>query len=241
MTEAEAVECEAAWEAHEWSEDSWRPMVEDAWPRFSELEYIWGDARLWPSLTHRKCRLLAAACCRRIWRHIPAGESRRVVEAMERTEDEESAEWGILRRFYESPIGSTRAGKEALSAVAACCAETHIELTAIVARHCLLATRVSGEGRNAWNEEKRAQCDLLRDILCNPFRPVTFDPAWRTDTAVLLARRMYEMQDFGAMPILADALQDAGCDNEDALNHCRDAGVTHVRGCWAADLVLGKA
>jgi hypothetical protein len=43
------------------------------------------------------------------------------------------------------------------------------------------------------------------------------------------------------MPILADALQDAGCDNEDILNHCRDANVTHVRGCWVVDLVLGKS
>jgi hypothetical protein len=51
---------------------------------------------------------------------------------------------------------------------------------------------------------------------------------------------MYESRDFGAMPILADALQDAGCDSADVLDHCRDAPVTHVRGCWVVDLVLGK-
>ena len=51
---------------------------------------------------------------------------------------------------------------------------------------------------------------------------------------------MYESRDFSAMPILADALQDAGCDNDDILNHLRDATATHVRGCWALDLVLGK-
>jgi hypothetical protein len=82
---------------------------------------------------------------------------------------------------------------------------------------------------------------LLRDIFGNPFRPVTFSPAWRTDTAVSLARGMYESRDFGAMPILADALQDAGCDNDEVLNHCRDAKQVHVRGCWVVDLVLGKA
>jgi ankyrin repeat protein len=70
-------------------------------------------------------------------------------------------------------------------------------------------------------------------------RPVTFAPQWRTDAAVALARQMYESHDFGAMPILADALQDAGCDNADILDHCRSPG-PHVRGCWVVDLVLGK-
>jgi hypothetical protein len=78
----------------------------------------------------------------------------------------------------------------------------------------------------------------LRDIFGNPFRPVDFS-AWRTDTAVALARQMYESRDFGAMPILADALQEAGCDNAAVLNHCRDAPQTHFRGCWVVDGVLG--
>jgi hypothetical protein len=51
---------------------------------------------------------------------------------------------------------------------------------------------------------------------------------------------MYESRDFAAMPILADALQDAGCDSDDLLAHCRDPHATHVRGCWAVDLVLGR-
>jgi hypothetical protein len=50
---------------------------------------------------------------------------------------------------------------------------------------------------------------------------------------------MYESRNFSAMPILADALQDAGCDNDDILSHCRIDG-PHVRGCWVVDLVLGK-
>jgi hypothetical protein len=68
---------------------------------------------------------------------------------------------------------------------------------------------------------------------------VVFSPEWRTDTAVSLAQQMYDARDFTAMPILADALQDAGCDNDDILNHCRRPGV-HVRGSWLVDLVLGK-
>ncbi|WP_439623610.1 hypothetical protein [Gemmata sp.] len=80
----------------------------------------------------------------------------------------------------------------------------------------------------------------LRDIFGNPFRPVTSDPEWRTSTVMALAQQMYESRDFGAMPILADALQDVGCDSDDILTHCRDPHQVHVRGCWVVDLVLGK-
>ena len=81
---------------------------------------------------------------------------------------------------------------------------------------------------------------LVHDIFGNPFRKAKYKAAWRTSTALLLATQMYDSREFSAMPILADALQDAGCDNEDVLNHCRDAGATHVRGCWVVDMVLGK-
>jgi hypothetical protein len=85
------------------------------------------------------------------------------------------------------------------------------------------------------------QCLFLRDLFRNPFRPAAFSSQWRTDTAVSLARTMYDARDFSAMPILADALQDAGCDNDDILSHCRDTSLTHVRGCGVVDLVLGKS
>jgi hypothetical protein len=87
--------------------------------------------------------------------------------------------------------------------------------------------------------EHTAQSQLVRDIFGNPFRSVTFSSEWRTITAVALANLMYDARDFSAMPILADALQDAGCEVPDILNHCRSGGV-HVRGCWVVDLVLGK-
>ena len=94
--------------------------------------------------------------------------------------------------------------------------------------------------RSAREAEDRAHADLFRDIIGNPFRPVAFDPAWRTETAVGLAERMYDSRDFSTMPVLADALEDAGCDHPDMLAHCRGGG-PHVRGCWVIDLVLGKA
>ena len=86
-----------------------------------------------------------------------------------------------------------------------------------------------------------AACDLLREVVGNPFRPVAFDPQWRTVTAVAIANLMYDTRDFSPMPILADALQDAGCDDSTVLDHCREPAGVHVRGCWVVDLVLGKA
>lgn len=84
-----------------------------------------------------------------------------------------------------------------------------------------------------------AMLGLVREVAGNPFRPVEFAPEWRTETVRALARRVYEVREFTAMPILADALQDAGCDDEQVLAHCRGDGV-HVRGCWVLDGVLGK-
>ena len=79
---------------------------------------------------------------------------------------------------------------------------------------------------------------LIREILGNPFRLITIDSCWLASTVLALANGIYESRDFSAMPILADALQDAGCDNDDILNHCRDPKQVHVRGagwwiwCW---------
>jgi hypothetical protein len=80
---------------------------------------------------------------------------------------------------------------------------------------------------------------VIREVFCNPFRPVSLDPRWRTSAVLDLARSMYESRDFAAMPILADALEEAGCDDADVLAHCRGDG-PHVRGCWVVDLVLRK-
>jgi hypothetical protein len=81
---------------------------------------------------------------------------------------------------------------------------------------------------------------IFREIFGNPFRPVAFDPSWLTSDVLALARGIYDERAFDRMPILADALQDAGCTNEDVLTHCRGANYLHVRGCWVVDLVLGK-
>lgn len=81
------------------------------------------------------------------------------------------------------------------------------------------------------------QSNRFRDIFGNPFRPVAFDPPWLTSTVLALANGIYSDKAFDCMPILADALQDAGCDNEEVLQHCRGENV-YVRGCWVVDLLL---
>ena len=87
---------------------------------------------------------------------------------------------------------------------------------------------------------KERQCVTLRDVVGNPFRTVAFDPAWRSEAAVALAAVIYAEQAFDRLPVLADALEEAGCDDADVLVHCRRPDAVHVRGCWVIDLVLGK-
>jgi len=89
----------------------------------------------------------------------------------------------------------------------------------------------------AWRGRIRRLACLLRDIFGNPFRPVAFDRAWRSESAVALARTMYESREFSAMPILGDALEEAGCNSPEILGHCCGSTAFHVRGCWVVDLV----
>jgi hypothetical protein len=88
-------------------------------------------------------------------------------------------------------------------------------------------------------EEIAAHVGMLRCLFGNPFRPITIDPSCLTSTVQQLAQAIYDDRAFDRLPILADALEDAGCDNTEILNHCRQPGV-HVRGCWVIDLLLQK-
>jgi hypothetical protein len=85
----------------------------------------------------------------------------------------------------------------------------------------------------------RPQADLVREVIGNPFRPIAFDPRWRTSDVTQLAQAIYDERAFDRMPILADALMDAGCAADDLIGHCRWSG-PHVRGCWVVDLILDK-
>jgi hypothetical protein len=80
---------------------------------------------------------------------------------------------------------------------------------------------------------------MIRCAFGNPYEPLRPDPKWLTDTVVGLAGGMYKSREFGAMPVLADALEEADCENAEVLAHCRGT-VPHARGCWVADALLGK-
>ncbi len=67
-----------------------------------------------------------------------------------------------------------------------------------------------------------------------------FSAAWRTDTAVALARHVYDARDWGAVPVLADALEDAGCDQGELLALMRDPAAVWFRGARVLDELLGK-
>ncbi len=104
----------------------------------------------------------------------------------------------------------------------------------------LLATKSGQDTATDSHAARIGMTSLLRDIFGNPFHPITLDPSWLTSTVVSLARQIYDSRDFTAMPILADALQDAGCDNPQIVEHCQGPG-SHVRGCWVCDLCLNKS
>ena len=81
--------------------------------------------------------------------------------------------------------------------------------------------------------------NAYRELVPNPFLPLTWKPEWFTSMVRAIATTMYDTRDFSTMPIMADALQDAGCEEEQVLTHCR-ANKPHARGCWVVDAILGK-
>jgi hypothetical protein len=188
----------------------------------------------------RQLRLFAVGCCRRVEEKITLPRSAEAISDAELYAD------GRLGRHELSRVREAVLAEQKASENVAGWSIVSVALGAIngydpecwdtYANAQQASLLISDDYPAEW----AAQASLLRCIFGNPFCPVSFSPAWRTDTAVSLARQMYEGRDFSAMPILADALQDAGCDNEDILNHCRGGG-PHVRGCWVVDLVLGKA
>lgn len=99
-----------------------------------------------------------------------------------------------------------------------------------------------GDQDAAWCAERKAQACLVRDVFPNPFRPVSIDPTWQLwngGSVRKMAQAIYEDRAFDGLPVLADALEEAGCDSLDVLSHCREPG-PHVRGCWVVDLLLDQ-
>jgi hypothetical protein len=191
----------------------------------------------------RKRRLFAVACCRRV-ADLLTDWSRRALDTAEAFADGLASDHQLRGASLCNAVGQADRRKQYANVAAAAVCELGGYDYARDAATWTANTRAKNPSKPGKRDKHRklecaAQAELVRDIFGNPFRPVTFSPSWRTDTAVTLARTMYELRDFSAMPILADALQGAGCDSADILNHCRGSG-PHVRGCWVVDLVLGK-
>jgi hypothetical protein len=201
-------------------------------------------------VSDRKLRLFAVACCRRIWHLMSDERIRAAVEVAERysdgvasPEELDAAQTKVRSCYVEyDPWGIEQEVAEAAEWTLWAVAKEGTDVAAAT------AARVPGYDvteKTGWNEARyyaayKGQSDLFRCLLGSlPFRPVTLNPAWRTSNVTALAQTIYDDRAFDRLPILADALEDAGCDNADILNHCRAPGV-HVRGCWVVDLLLGR-
>jgi hypothetical protein len=175
--------------------------------------------------SHRKLRLFAVACCYICRRGDSNKRLREDYESVVRYVDGTGSLEEVRRRWHPPSSGSTWPERPFIWARDFATIAAHPEENA---------------GRYEHFPSAAEAVPLIHEVFGNPFRKVKFSPKWHTDTAVTLAQQMYESREFSAMPILADALQDAGCDNEDVLTHCRDANAVHVRGCWVVDFVLKR-
>jgi hypothetical protein len=225
-------------------------MTEDEWTR-AEAHDVWVALSV---LGPRRQRLLGSAAVRSLGRWIDHPVAAAALEASDRFADTRKTK-AALKRAWEAlsdarvalgpppppsePVARARVlgTYAALFAAGRLCGEAN-DTAALVIRDAA-RTWEETEGLTL-GEARRRLYQVYREVV-GPPDPVVFNPAWRTSTAVQLARQMYESREFGAMPILADALQDAGCESEDVLTHCRDPQAAHVRGCWVVDLVLGKS
>lgn len=188
------------------------------------------DAVMKLKVSERKIRLHSVACCRSVSDAITNPDCLTLIDLIERCADDPTVAklMPALRQKISrgADFGSTR------------------NLTGVRYWYHRWAAWASAEPHPkapVWGfSYLRKFRDILTEILGPRGLKVEFDPQWRTETARILARTMYESREFSAMPILADALQDAGCDNDHILNHCRDPKANHVRGCWVCDLILEK-
>jgi hypothetical protein len=183
----------------------------------------------------RKLRLFAVACCRRIWLQLD-DQSQMAVDVAERFADglATDVELAAARKTAGDAIGGSWATYGSRGRVTAKAARL-VAFAATVVH----ATQSAKEVLRGDNTD---ECNLLRDIFPYSARRFTLPQliqTWNDGTVVKIAQAIYDERAFDRMPILADALEDAGCDNADILRHCREPGA-HVRGCWVIDLLLGK-
>jgi hypothetical protein len=205
-----------------------------------------------PTASDRKLRLFSCACCRRIWPLIVSWRSMEAVIVAERHADSlpggeklpaaRTAAWSATRNAPQENGGRMAARAAHLASMIGG-EKTARDRALEAARLCVEAAVESGNNLGTWAAERLAQAHLVRDIFGNPFRPVAIAPEWLTwkdGTVLRLAQTICDGGNYDEVPVLADALEDAGCTEAVMLEHCRSGGA-HVRGCWVVDCILGRA
>jgi hypothetical protein len=220
-----------------------------------------------PRVSARKLRLYACACCRRVGGLLTDERSEQAVETSERFADglagpEElraavveayDALTSFLVKGRTAPELSGVVGKTPFGGLRPRAYAARAALEAArgeVAAAVAAAVRAAEEAATEWEDVAWARATLgpavraglLRDLIGNPFRPASLDPAWlewRGGTVRRIAQRIHEEYRFDELPVLADALEEAGCTDPDVLNHCRSGG-EHLRGCWLIDMLLAR-
>jgi hypothetical protein len=227
-------------------------MTEADWLACEDTEQI-----LYTPISTRKMRLFLSACCRRIEHVLPLRFRPELLDLAEGYADDPAKGQELSQAARELTV--TDVDKWILPCSdpndiphahrSACYAFQVLAGTPLRegAEDCLagvttvLSTLQAGPWILNQLNESAVHCMIFRDISGpSTFRSVSLQHAWRTGNVVSLAESIYADRAFDRLPILADALEDAGCDNADILNHCRQPG-EHVRGCWVVDLVLGKS
>ena len=184
----------------------------------------------------RRWRLFACACC---WRILPMLDerSRQAVAIAERHAEglASAAEVQDARHLaHTALLALWQPGRDICLEYAAVAAHYAIASPRSSSHY---AARATGSGEEA---ERRVQADLLRDVFANPYcGAVHLDPAWRTPTVLAIAADIYSNDTFAEMPVLGDALEDAGCEDPIILEHAR-LTCPHVRGCWLIDGLLAR-
>jgi hypothetical protein len=213
------------------------------------LEFLRGK------VSDRKLRLFAVACCRLIWHLLTDDRSRKAVEVAEQfadggawEEDRRAAHRGALdagnaaRRAFEVEPDvdwDTHCLAECSADAAHAAADTRPKLVASSAKYARDAVKYASRRMAEIDAERAAQCGLLRCVFGPVHSPAGVLPGWQEGIIPSLAQRIYDDRAFDRLPILADALEEAGCTDAAVLGHLRSPG-PHVCGCWPLDLLLGK-
>lgn len=188
----------------------------------------------------RKVRLFAVACCRQVWSRLAHERTRRAVSIVEQAAD------GVLSVDAEH-MGYRSSSGYADVRFLAYWITASVQMSSHHSLHRIL---------NHVGCSYAAQADLLRCIATKPVLESGAAeeyrrPRWICSTAVRLASAMYTSRDFSLLPLLGDALEEAGCTDKAVLAHCRayvasECGgrrfqdpAVHARGCWVVDMVRG--